>query len=355
MVKSFWRMYANPSGFEPENTLVLRVALSGPQYADKSNQLSYLRELLDRLRSIPGIKAFGMANAQDYIIQSKDPANPALVDQFRDNLVSSGYFQALGMSLIKGRLFTEADPAEATVVNETMSRRVFGDRDPLGKRIEGLGRPVLVIGVVANLKYAKLDAEPGPEIFRAYSSNLGGGNVNMTLAIRMAGDPLGITPTLRHTIGTIDPSQPVYGIETLQHALSSSVAIRRFELFLLAVFAVAALIMALIGVYGVIAYSVTQRTKEIGIRMAVGAQRAQVMNMIISQGLRIGLWGITIGVVAASGFTRLMVSLLYGVAPHDPVVFWCVAAMLFFIVALASSGPALRAAFVDPLVALRHE
>jgi putative ABC transport system permease protein len=277
------------------------------------------------------------------------------VDQFRDNLVSSGYFQALGMSLIKGRLFTEADPADATVVNETMSRRVFGDRDPLGKRIEGLGRPVLVIGVVANLKYAKLDAEPGPEIFRAYSSNLGGGNVNMTLAIRMAGDPLGITPTLRHTIGTIDPSQPVYGIETLQHALSSSVAIRRFELFLLAVFAVAALIMALIGVYGVIAYSVTQRTKEIGIRMAVGAQRAQVMNMIISQGLRIGLWGIAIGVVAASGFTRLMVSLLYGVAPHDPVVFWCVAAMLFFIVALASSGPALRAAFVDPLVALRHE
>ncbi|HEX4750271.1 MAG TPA: ABC transporter permease, partial [Bryobacteraceae bacterium] len=281
MVKSFWQMYTNPPGFDPDNTLVVKVALSGPQYAGKAKQVSYFRELLDRLRSIPGIKAFGLANAQDYIIQSKDPANPPRVDEFRDSLVSPGYFQAVGMRLLKGRWFIATDPPDATVINETMARRMFGDRDPLGQRIDGLGRQVLVIGVVANLKYAKLDADPGPEIFRAYAPNLYGGNVNMTLAIRMPSDPLGVAPTLRHSIGSIDPTQPIYDIETLQQALAASIAVRRFELFLLLVFATAALIMALIGVYGVIAYSVTQRTKEIGIRMALGAQRAQVIRMIV--------------------------------------------------------------------------
>ncbi len=164
----------------------------------------------------------------------------------------------------------------------------------------------------------------------------------MTLAIRMGSNPLGIAPTLRQSIGSIDPAQPVYDIETLQQALAASVAIRRFELFLLAVFATAALVMALIGVYGVIAFSVTQRTKEIGIRMALGAQRTQVVEMIASEGMKIGAWGITIGIVAAYGFTRLMVGLLYGVKPHDPVVFWSVAATLPLIVALASSGPCIE-------------
>ncbi len=326
MVKSFWQMYTKPPGFDPNNTLVVKVALSGPQYADKTKQVSYFRELLDRLGSLPGVKAFGLTNAQDYILQSKDPANPPQVDHFRDSLVSPGYFQAVGMRLLKGRWFIATDPADATVINETIARRVFGDRDPLGQRIKGLGRQVRVIGVVANLKYAKLDADPGPELFRAYTANLDGGNVNMTLAIRVAKDPLGIAPTLRRSIESIDPTQPVYDIETLQQALAASVAVRRFELFLLAGFAISALIMALIGVYGVIAYSVTQRTKEIGIRIALGAQRAQVIRMIVSQGMKIGAWGIAMGIVAAYGFTRLMASILYGVNPHDPVVFWSVAA-----------------------------
>ena len=355
MVKSFWRMYSNPPGFEPENTLVVRLALSGPAYAGKNKQLSYFREVLERMNVMPGIKAFGLSNAQDYIIQSKDPAKPALVDQFRDSLISPGYFQAVGMRLKEGRLFTAADPPDATVINETMARRVFGQRDPLGQKIDGLGRPVRVIGVVANLKYAKLDADPGPEIFRNYAPNLDGGNVNMTLAIRMIGDPLGIGPALRRSIGTIDPTQPVYQLETLQTALAESVSVRRFELFLLVIFAASALVMALIGIYGVIAYSVTQRTKEIGIRVAMGARRTQVVFAILRQALSIGLCGIAAGIVGASGFTRLMASLLYGVTPRDPVVLLSVASVVFFVLALASFGPAFRAALIDPLIALRHE
>jgi putative ABC transport system permease protein len=355
MVKSFWRMYSSPPGFEPENTLIGRLALSGPAYADKNKQLSFLREVLDRMQSTPGVEAFGLSDAQDYIIQSKDPAKPALVDQFRDCLVSTGYFQAMGMRLKEGRLLSAADAADATVINETMAHRVFGQRDPLGQKIEVLGRDVRVIGVVGNLKYAKLDADPVPEIFRNYETNLGGGNVNMTLVIRMTGYPLGMASTLTRSLGTIDPTQPVYKLETLQTALAESISVRRFELFLLVIFAAAALVMAIIGIYGVIAYSVTQRTKEIGIRMAMGAQRTQVVAAILKQGLSIGLCGIAAGIVVAFGFTRWMAAVLYGVQPRDPDVIFGVACIVFFVLALATSGPARNAALIDPLIALRHE
>lgn len=355
MIKSFWRMYSNPPGFAPDNTLVLKIALSGPQYSDKIQKLNYLREIVDRLASIPGIKAFGLANSQDYLVQSRDSANPPAVDQFRDNLVSSGYFQALGMRLLKGRWFVDTDPPDATIINQTMARGVFGDRNPIGERINGLGRSISVIGVVANLKYAKLDSDPGPEIFRAYAPNLDGGSANMTLIVRLAGDPLGLVPTLRNSLGDIDPTQPIYDVETLSQALAASIAVRRFELLLLAVFAAAALTIALVGVYGVISYSITQRTKEIGIRMALGAKRAQVVQLIVTQGMTIGTWGIVMGIVAAYGFAHVMASLIYGVSPHDPGVFWSVAVGFVLVVAAASCGPALRAALLDPLMALRHE
>jgi putative ABC transport system permease protein len=229
------------------------------------------------------------------------------------------------------------------------------DRDPIGKRIDHLGRSVRVVGVVANLKYAKRDAEPGPEIFRAFSQNLGGGNTTMVVAIRMPGDPLGIASTAHKTISGIDPAQPVYDIESLEQALTDSVASRRFNLFLLGAFAMAALLMAVLGVYGVIAYSVTQRTREIGIRMALGAQRSEVLRMVIVQGMGIALWGIAAGLSAALGLTRLMGSLLYDVAPNDPQTFAVIAIALAATVLLASWGPALKAARLDPLAALRYE
>jgi putative ABC transport system permease protein len=355
MLKSFWRMYSNPPGFAPADTITMNVALSGAEYASKTNQERYFRQLLSRVSAFPGIQAFGIANAQDYIIQSKDPSNPPLVDQFRDSLVSAGYFRAIGMHLLKGRIFVPTDPPDATVINETMARRVFGDQDPLGKPINGLGRPVWVTGVVANLKYSKLDAAPGPEIFRSYVSNLDGGPVGMTLVVRMPRGPLGIVPELRQGLAAIDPTQPVYKIETLEQALSESLAVRRFELLLLAVFALAAFVIAVIGVYGVVQYSVTQRTKEIGIRVAVGAQQLQVVKLIATQGVATGLWGVAFGLAGAYGCTRLMASILYGVDAQDPSVFWTIAAILMSVVALASVAPACRAALLDPLLALRDE
>ncbi len=355
MIKSFWRMYANPPGFSPENTLLLKVSLTGPEYADKPRQVSYLNELSRRIASVPGVEAAGISKTDLLLVQSKDDTRPPIVDSFRENLVSPGYFRAIGMRLVKGRWITEADPPDATVINETMAGRAFGAADAIGQSIDRLGRQIRVVGVAANLRYSKLDADPGPEIFRAYPQNLGPGRVTVTLALRVAGDPLGIAPSTRRLISNIDPTQPIYSIETLQRVLSRSIAPRRFNLYLLGTFAAASLLMAVVGIYGAIAYSVAQRTREIGVRMALGAQRGEVVLMVVRQGMVIALSGIAAGVAAALGLTRFMASLLYGVRPDDVSTFALVALVLAITALLASWVPALKAAVVDPLIALRYE
>ena len=333
----------------------MKVSLSGPQYEDKARQISYLRELVRRIESVPGVQSAGIADTDLYLIQSKDKTRPPVVEQFQESLVSLGYFGAIGMQLVKGRWLKDSDPADATIINETMARRVFGDADPIGQRIDRLGRQVSIVGVVANLKYSKLDAEPGPEIYRAYAQNLGPGRPTMTVAVRVSGDPLNVAPASRKLISGIDPTQPVYNVESLQQVLSNSIAPRRFNLFLLGTFAAAAFLMAVVGIYGIVAYSVTQRTREIGIRMALGAQRSEVVRMVVRQGMGIAILGIVMGLVAALGLTQLMASLLYDVKPNDLSIFAVVAVTLAGTAALASWGPAFKAALVDPLIALRHE
>jgi putative ABC transport system permease protein len=355
MVKSFWRMYANPPGFSPDHTLLLKVSLTGAEYADKSHSVWYLDEVERRIASIPGTEAAGISKSDLLLVQSNDRTRPPVVDIFRENLVSPGYFQAIGMGLVNGRWLTGGDLPDATVINETMAQRAFGASDAIGRTIERLGRQIRVVGVAANLKYSKLDADPGPEIFRAYPHNLGPGRVTVTVALRAAGDPLGIAPAARKLIAGIDPEQPVYSVETLQKALSRSIAPRRFNLYLLGAFAAASLLMAIVGIYGVIAYTVAQRTREIGIRMALGAQRGEVARMVVRQGMSTALSGIAVGVVAALGLTRFMESLLYDVSSNDASTYAVVALMLAVTALLASWGPAAKAAVVDPLIALRYE
>ncbi|HLK62266.1 MAG TPA: ABC transporter permease [Bryobacteraceae bacterium] len=355
MIKGFWRMYATPPGFSPENTLVMKVSLSGTQYADKARQVSYLNEVVHRIESLPGVRAAGIAKTDGYLLQSANSARPPVVDSFQESLVSPGYFAAIGMRLLRGRWLVENDSSDSTIINETMARRAFGNADPIGQRIERLGRPVHVVGVVENLKYSKLDADPGPEIYRSYTQNLGPGRVTANVVVRIPGDPLGVAPAARKLVSAIDPTQPVYDVETLQRALSQSIAPRRFNLFLLGSFAAAAFLMAVIGIYGVVAYSVSQRTREIGIRMALGAPRSAVVGMVVRQGMGIAFAGIVAGIGAALGLTRFMASLLYEVRPNDPATFAVVAVLLALTAALACWGPALKAALIDPLIALRHE
>jgi putative ABC transport system permease protein len=233
-----------------------------------------------------------------------------------------------------------------------MARQAFGAVDPIGRRIS-TPDPATVVGIVADLKYSQLDADPPAEIYLPYQQ--GPFFSGSSVAVRTAGDASAMAPAMRKLISNIDPTQPVSNVKTLEQALSDSIAPRRFNLFLLGTFAAVALLLALVGIYGVIAYSVAERTREIGLRMALGAQRREVVRMVVREGMAMALAGMAGGLAGAWGLTHLMDSLLYGVKANDPGTFGVVAAALAATAVLACWVPALKAARVDPMVALRYE
>lgn len=257
----------------------------------------------------------------------------------------------MGLRLIKGRWFQEDEPERALVVNESLVRRDFPDREVLGQRMESGG---VVIGVVADLKYSKLDAEPQPEFYSAYeaSARFDG---ESTLVVRTTGDPLVLAPAIQRITTGLDATQPVFDIMTLERILAESIAPRRFNLLLLVTFAAAALVLSVIGIYGVIAFMTAQRTQEIGVRMALGAERREVVGMVVRQGMRLAGIGILAGLAGALALTRIISTLLYGVEPGDPQTFLFVAVTLAAAAFIACLVPALKAALVSPVVALRHE
>jgi len=245
------------------------------------------------------------------------------------------------------------------VINESAAHRAFPGQDPLGKRLmlplppSRQPSPVAIVGVVADLKYSRLDAHPEAEIYIPYAYALG--LTSFSVVVRAGADPAALTPSLRQAVAGIDRTLPVFGVMTLEQALAESIAPQRFNLVLFGIFAASALSLALIGIYGVIAFSVTQRTHEIGVRLALGAQRREVVGMIVRQGMAIALSGIALGVAAALVLTRVMIGLLYDVAPTDPATFTAVTGLLATTALAACSAPALKAALVDPIVALRCE
>jgi putative ABC transport system permease protein len=241
------------------------------------------------------------------------------------------------------------------LVNETFARAVFPGRDPLGRSIRVFRRTTesTIVGVVSDLKRFALDQDTLPEVYMPYKQFpiL----LSPHLAVRTTGDATAAAGSLRKLISGIDRTAPIHDVMTMEQALADSIAPRRFHLFLLGTFAAIALLLALVGIYGVMSYSVTQRTQEIGVRMALGAQRNEVVRMVVRQGLGISLVGIAAGLIAAAGLTRFIAGLLYEVKPQDPFVFVAVAVILAATAVLASWGPALRAALVDPVMALRCE
>lgn len=354
MVKSFLVMHSSVPGFEPDRTLVFNVSVSGAQYREQPRLIAFARGIVDQIESLPGVQSAGIAEKQSYLLQRSDPAVPAFVDQFQESLVSPGYFAAMGMRLVAGRWLEANDLADAAVINETLAKRAFQNHDPLGQNILKLGRPVRVVGVVANLKYARLDAEPGPEVFRGYSQNLSG-LPTLSVVARVRGNPLAIATAARSRIAAIDPQQAVHDVQTLADALADSVASRGFNLVLLASFAGAAFLMAIVGIYGVVAYSVSQRTVEIGLRMALGAKQWGIVGMLIRQAMLFTMAGILIGIAASLLLTRWIASMLYAVQPNDPETFSLVTGMLVLTALLACAIPAARAARIDPLLSLRHQ
>jgi putative ABC transport system permease protein len=361
MIRSFWRMSAHPPGFEPESILTMKVGLSGPLYQGVDAPIGYFDRLLDRVSAVPGVTAIGITNVpvrgaiQVEGIQFPDHRPPATTY----HSVSAGYFQAMGMRLVAGRWLTDREPSRVVMINESFARTVFGKADPIGRRLRAPSASptqrslATIVGVVADMRYEKLDAPPAPETYVPYRQAID--LHSMDIMIRTHGDSAALSPAIRELIGALDRSQPVYGVQTVEQALAGSIAPRSFNLLLLVIFAAVALLLAVVGIYGVMGYAVAQRTHEIGVRMALGARRTEVVGMVVRQGMSVAAAGIAIGAIAALGLTRVMASLLYEIAPADGPTFAVVCSALAAAAFLACSLPALRASRVDPLAALRYE
>jgi putative ABC transport system permease protein len=366
LIKSFLRLQEVRPGFNPHNVLVASVALPGAKYKDQQRP-EFFRQLIERLATSPGVKAVGGAinlplGASNYNIGRAfiPDGRPLTVDESINgnfSTITGDYFSALQIPLIAGRTFELRDNAEApkaVIINEAAAKRYFGSPTAaIGKRLiiwrdEKFFREV--VGVVGDTKGTALDAESGAQIYVPHAQDAGWNF--MALVIRTAGDPAAFATTLRHEVQALDQDQPIYNVRTMDDVVMNSLGTRRVSMQLFAVFAAAALVLAAIGIYGVMAYSVTQRTQEIGIRMALGAQKSDVLRLVIGQGMTLTLIGVAVGLAGAFGLTRLIGSLLFGVTATDSATFIAIPLLLIIVALIACYLPARRAARLDPTIAL---
>jgi putative ABC transport system permease protein len=297
-------------------------------------------------------------DTSDLQIEEKPLANPAEAPSAERYGISPDYLRAMGIQILRGRGFTELDNANAPLValiNRTAAERIWPDEDPIGKRIRlgGLQDSLrTIVGIVGDVNH--YDLETAPDL-QAYVPHAQWVDWYMRLAVRTSADPGSLTGAVRQAVHSLDPDVPLYKVSTMRQLISASTRQRRFTLVLVALFAAVALLMAVIGIYGVMAYNVTERTHEIAIRVAVGAQNGDVLKMVVGRGLSLAVLGVTLGLAAAFALTRLMRGLLFEVSATDPVTFAAIAALLASVALLACWIPARRATKVDPLVALRYE
>jgi len=267
--------------------------------------------------------------------------------------ISPDFFKTFRVSLIRGNLLAESDSANApsvVVVNESLARNYFGNEDPLGKRIIYDGVARLIVGIVGDVKHKALDEEAKPEIYFPMSQVT---RRTMSLAVRASGDPMQIVAAVRGQVWSVDKDIPIYNIETMERLMARSVAPRRFNMLLLGLFALVGLALASVGLYGVMSYMVTQRTREIGVRMALGANKGDVLRLLIGEGMKLALIGALLGLGGALALTRLLKTLLFGVSATDPLTFLAIATLMIIVALLSCWIPARRAASLDPLVSLR--
>jgi putative ABC transport system permease protein len=367
MIRSFQRLLEFDLGFNPERLLTLKVQLAGSRYGQGQQVVSFYDQLLQRVESLPGVESAGAVsdvflsktpNSTTFSLEGRPDPPPAEDIEVPFDSISPNYFRVMGIPLLKGREFDHRDVADApgvVIINDTFARMFFPGEEPVGRRFRyrGDNNPWLtIVGVVADMRRTGFDSEVRPETFLPYAQNPSG---RLTLIVRASSDPSALVGSIRSEVSQIDPGQAVYDVKTMDKWLGEMVSQRRFNMMLLAIFAGVALILAAVGIYGVISYSVTQRTHEIGIRIALGAARRDVMRLVVGQAAKLTGVGLGAGLVAAFALTRLMTSLLYGVSATDPVTFALIPFVLAAVALLSSYIPARRAAKVDPMIALRYE
>jgi putative ABC transport system permease protein len=366
MIKSFLRLQKVDPGFNPDNALAVEISLPQKKYSENAQQAAFYNQLIEKVAALPGAQAVGATCAlpleDDFVlgfmIEGRPPYPPGDEPSTNYYSVSKDYFPAMGMQLLRGRLFTDSDTKDSphvVIINETMAKKFFPDEDPIGKRIHVTMGPVTyreIVGIVGDVKQYGLDQETPPQTYEPFLQQPFSG---MTLVVRAAGDPTNLSAAIRNEVLNLDKEQPVSSIKSLDQIIAASTSQQRFAMMLLGVFAALALALAAVGIYGVMSYSVTQRTHEIGIRMALGARGSDVLRLVVKQGFFLTIAGVALGLVASLALTRLMSSLLFGVSATDPVTFAAISLTLTAVALTACAVPARRATKVDPMIALRYE
>jgi len=370
LIRSFTRLIEVHPGFDPHNVLTMQLSLPQSKYAKAPQVAAFYEQLLERIASLPGVEAAGATSglplsgsgqsSGSFTIQGRVPTKGDPAPHADQRIIAPDYFRAMKIPLLRGRYISISDGASApqvVVIDDVLAKTYWPGQDPLGRKVTQSdpqkGPFQTVVGIVANVQHRALDVAPKGVMYYPHAQSAAANM--MSLVVRTRGEPTTLAAAIRGEVQAIDPNQPVYEIKTMDQYLTESVAANRFSVQLLALFAGVALVLAAVGIYGVMSYSVTQKTHEIGIRMALGARQADVLREVVGKGMCLVLAGVGAGLVCAAIVTRLMSSLLFGVSATDPLTFAAVAIVLSAVAMFACYVPARRATRVDPVVALRYE
>jgi putative ABC transport system permease protein len=373
LIKSFARLQHTESGLRPENVLTAGITLPDSKYKTTEAISQFHKRMLERVSSLPGVQSAGIISKlplQEYgynggiQIEGQPPPPPGSRDQYVEfRAVSPDYFRTFGIPLLAGRMLDERDQSDTALsllVNETVVRRLFSGQPPLtdaiGKYVTVNNSKYQIVGVVGDVKQSGLVQPTRPEIYWPYPQSPDTGLTgSVALAVRATGEPTALTAAVRNAVLAVDPAQPIHNVKAMEEVIADSVSDRRLNTLLLTLFAAVALLLALIGVYSVMSYLVAQNTREIGIRIALGAQVRDVLRLVVGQGMVLTLIGIAMGIALSFALTRLMDTLLFGVTATDPTVFVAAPLIILVVALLACHIPAWRATKVDPILALRYE
>jgi putative ABC transport system permease protein len=366
LINSFVRLSQINPGFDANNLLTMNVFLSPTKYAKGAQQSNVIARILENIRTVPGVRSASVVNvlpiqnavATTFEIENRPSPNGEEWDA-NIQVIDPDYFQTMSIRLLKGRAFTQQDGAGAPqtmIINETLARQYFLDEEPIGKRMtmKDWGPPLTgeIVGIVADVRANGLEQNTRPMIYWNHPQFP---QIFNNLMIRTEGDSMQVVAAVKQQIWAVDKEQTISSIRMMDQVLANSVAQRQFYMLLLAIFASVALLLAAVGIYGVMSYTVTQRTHEIGIRRALGAQQYDVLKIVVGQAMILASIGISLGLLAAYALTHLMSSLLYGVTATDTLTFAIVATTLTVVALVACLVPARRATRVDPMIALRYE